>query len=140
MVLDRSINSRKLDRQHDEIDRQQRSFDRNLSKLVSEYPHRYILFDNGLVVDADENPDVLLERIFATDFVKERTSKDGSGIYCYFIPERVEERTTKKYRDLQSDFSMKVWVKTSEIDRSECYSDSELAAYDRFYEGLLAGE
>lgn len=123
-----------------EIAGQKKIFKQVFSETIDKYPNQYVLFDNGRILDSDRDPDVLLERIFKTDFVKERIGKNGTGIYCYFIPGSIFESETKEYRGTSSKFMMKVWAKESEVNIPDLYSDEELVAYDKFYERLLKGE
>jgi hypothetical protein len=65
---------------YDYISRQKKSFDRCLPELVEKYAGKYVLFEDGLVIDSDEDEDVLLDRAFETDFVKQR-----NAIYCHLV-------------------------------------------------------
>ena len=67
------------------IKNQSHSFDLHLSELVSKYAGKYIVFENGHVIDADDDEDVLLDRVCETDFYKQR-----EAIYCEFVPDRLE--------------------------------------------------
>jgi Family of unknown function (DUF5678) len=66
---------------YDYISRQKESFDRCLPELIQKYAGKYVLFEDGLVIDSDEDEDILLDRAFETDFVKQRTA-----IYCHLVP------------------------------------------------------
>ncbi len=70
------------------ITNQSKLFQERLPELMDKYSGHYVVFEDGKVIDQDENEDVLLDRIWETDFIKERMSTHGHGIYCHFVPER----------------------------------------------------
>jgi Family of unknown function (DUF5678) len=122
-----------------EINRQQKLFKQLFSEIIDKYPNQYILFDNGKVIDHDKDSDKLLERIFKTDFVKQRTGRNN-GLYCYFIPNSVFESETKEYRRASSKFMMDLWIKESASTNLEDYSQEELNAMQRVQDRLMLGE
>jgi Family of unknown function (DUF5678) len=63
------------------ITQQKQAFDRCLPELIEKYADKYVLFEDGIVIDSDEDEDVLLDRAFETDFVKQR-----NAIYCHLVP------------------------------------------------------
>ncbi len=70
------------------IKQQARIFEQYLPELIDRYAGEYVLFENGNVIDHDKNENKLLDRIWETDFVKERMSVNGLGIYCHLVPSR----------------------------------------------------
>ncbi|WP_310483884.1 hypothetical protein [Chamaesiphon sp. VAR_48_metabat_403] len=71
------------------ITNQSKVFQEYLPELVTKYGGKYVVFEDGKVIDCDEDEDILLERIWETDFIKERMGIDGNGIYCHFVPARL---------------------------------------------------
>jgi tetratricopeptide (TPR) repeat protein len=67
---------------------QSKLFAECLPELIAKYGGHYVVFEDGKVIDEDEDEDVLLDRIWETDFIKERMGVDGHGIYCHFVPAR----------------------------------------------------
>jgi hypothetical protein len=45
----------------------------------------YVLFEDGNVIDADLDEDILLDRVWETDFVRDRIDK-YHGIFCHLVP------------------------------------------------------
>ena len=66
------------------ITNQSRLLQESLPELIAQYGGQYVVFEDGIVIDEDE--DVLLDRIWETDFIKERMGTHGHGIYCHFVP------------------------------------------------------
>jgi hypothetical protein len=67
------------------ITKQSDLFDVMLPELIEEYAGMYILFEDGNVIDADLDEDVLLDRVWETDFVRERIA-EYHGIFCHLVP------------------------------------------------------
>jgi hypothetical protein len=67
---------------YDYLKEQEEIFDRHLSELVKAFAGRYVVFENGLVVDSDENENVLIDRICETEFYKQRPD----AILLTFVP------------------------------------------------------
>jgi hypothetical protein len=67
---------------YDYTKEQEKSFDLHMPELISKYAGKYVIFENGRVIDYDPNEDVLLDRISETSFFQER-----EGILCAFVPE-----------------------------------------------------
>jgi hypothetical protein len=57
---------------YDYLKEQEELFDRHLPELIESYAGRYVVFENGLVIDSDEDENVLLDRICDTEFYKQR--------------------------------------------------------------------
>jgi hypothetical protein len=72
------------------INKQAKLFEECLAELISRYGGKYVVFEDGKVIDLDENEDTLLERIWDTDFIKERMGVNGHGIYCHLVLKAVE--------------------------------------------------
>jgi hypothetical protein len=74
------------DRQdYEYITNQKKAFDRCLPELVAQYAGKYVLFEDGIVIDSDSDEDILLDRAFETAFVKDR-----NAIYCHLVPGKLE--------------------------------------------------
>ncbi len=67
------------------ITRQSDLFDVILPELIEQYPGMYVLFEDGNVIDADIDEDILIDRVWETDFVRDRISK-YHGIFCHLVP------------------------------------------------------
>lgn len=70
---------------YDYIKNQSHSFKLALPELIHEYAGKYVVFEDGKVVDSDLDRDILLDRVCETDFYKQR-----EAIYCELVPERLE--------------------------------------------------
>ena len=70
---------------YDYIKQQSHSFNLALPELIRHYAGKYIIFENGKVIDSDEDRDILLDRVCETDFYKQR-----EAIYCQLVPERLK--------------------------------------------------
>jgi Family of unknown function (DUF5678) len=70
------------------ITKQGEIFDAMMDELVQEYAGKYVLFEDGKVIDADEDEDRLLDRVWETDFVKDRIAK-YNGVFCHLVPMEV---------------------------------------------------
>jgi predicted transcriptional regulator len=66
------------------ITKQSDLFDAMLPELIEQYAGMYILFEDGNVIDADIDEDVLLDRVWETDFVRDRIAK-YHGIFCHLV-------------------------------------------------------
>jgi hypothetical protein len=67
------------------ITKQGELFDAMLPELISQYAGMYVLFEDGNVIDADLYEDTLLDRVWETDFVRDRVAKYNS-IFCHLVP------------------------------------------------------
>jgi hypothetical protein len=67
------------------ITKQSDLFDAMLPELVEQYAGMYVLFEDGNVIDADLDEDILLDRVWETDFVRDRIAKYHS-IFCHLVP------------------------------------------------------
>jgi hypothetical protein len=67
------------------ITKQSDLFDAMLAELIEQYAGMYVLFDDGNVIDADIDEDILLDRVWETDFVRDRIAK-YHGIFCHLVP------------------------------------------------------
>jgi tetratricopeptide (TPR) repeat protein len=72
------------------ITTQSELFENSLPDLIYEYGGKYIIFEDGRVIDSDESEDILLDRIWDTDFIKDRMGINGHGIYCHLVPTQLE--------------------------------------------------
>jgi hypothetical protein len=70
---------------HSYITKQSDLFDAILPDLIEQYAGMYVLFEEGKVIDADIDEDVLLDRVWETDFVRDRIAKYNS-IFCHLVP------------------------------------------------------
>lgn len=70
---------------HSYITKQSDLFDAILPDLIEQYAGMYVLFEDGNVIDADRDEDVLLDRVWETDFVRDRIAKYNS-IFCHLVP------------------------------------------------------
>lgn len=70
---------------YDYIKHQSHSFKLALPELIHEYAGKYVVFEDGKIVDSDLDRDILLDRVGETDFYKHR-----EAIYCELVPERLE--------------------------------------------------
>jgi hypothetical protein len=70
---------------HSYITKQSDLFDAMLPELIEQYAGMYVLFDDGNVIDADVDEDILLDRVWETDFVRDRIAKYNS-IFCHLVP------------------------------------------------------
>jgi hypothetical protein len=67
------------------IKHQSHSFKLALPELIHEYAGKYVVFEDGKIVDSDVDRDILLDRVGETDFYKHR-----EAIYCELVPERLK--------------------------------------------------
>jgi hypothetical protein len=67
------------------IKTQRHLFNLAIPELIHTYAGSYIIFENGLAIDSDDDRDILLDRICQTDFYKQR-----SAIYCDLVPEKLK--------------------------------------------------
>jgi hypothetical protein len=70
---------------YDYIKNQSHLFKLALPELIHEYAGKYVVFEDGKIVDSDLDRDILLDRVGETDFYKHR-----EAIYCELVPERLE--------------------------------------------------
>jgi hypothetical protein len=47
-------------------------FYRHLPALIEDFPGRYVVFENCLIIDSDEDENTLLDRIVNTEFYKQQ--------------------------------------------------------------------
>ncbi|WP_013323620.1 DUF5678 domain-containing protein [Gloeothece verrucosa] len=62
--------------------RQEESFNKNLPILIKQYSGKYVLFEDGKVIDYDLDEDTLLDRVEETDFYQSR-----NAIYVRQVPQ-----------------------------------------------------
>jgi predicted transcriptional regulator len=67
------------------ITKQSDIFDGMLPELIEQYAGMYVLFEDGNVIDADLDEDILLDQVWETDFVRDRIAK-YHGIFCHLVP------------------------------------------------------
>jgi predicted transcriptional regulator len=67
------------------ITKQSDLFDAMLPELIEHYAGMYVLFEDGKVIDADIDEDVLLDRVWETDLVRDRIAQ-YHGIFCHLVP------------------------------------------------------
>ena len=70
---------------HSYITKQSDLFDAMLPELIEQYAGMYVLFEDGNVIDADVDEDILLDRVWETDIVRDRIAKYNS-IFCHLVP------------------------------------------------------
>jgi hypothetical protein len=70
---------------YDYIRHQSHSFKLALPELIHEYAGKYVIFEDGKIVDSDLDRVKYLDRVCETDFYKHR-----EAIYCELVPERLE--------------------------------------------------
>jgi hypothetical protein len=70
---------------HSYITKQSDLFDAMLPELIEQYAGMYVLFEDGNVIDADIDEDILLDRVWETDLVRDRIAKYNS-IFCHLVP------------------------------------------------------
>jgi hypothetical protein len=66
----------------DYLEKQEEIFNRYLPELLEKFAGKYIVFENGLVIDSDEDENSLLDRICDTEFYKQRPD----AILLTFVP------------------------------------------------------
>jgi hypothetical protein len=66
------------------ITKQSDLFDAMLPELIVQYAGMYVLFEDGNVIDADIDEDILLDRVWETDLVRDRIAKYNS-IFCHLV-------------------------------------------------------
>jgi hypothetical protein len=69
---------------YDYIKNQDNLFSKFLPEIVQNYAGKYILFEDGRVIDSDSDEDILLDRVWESDFVKERSS-----IFVKKVPQKI---------------------------------------------------
>jgi hypothetical protein len=67
---------------YDYLKEQGEIFDRYLPELVENFAGKYVVFENGLVIDSDRDENTLLDRIVDTEFYKQRPD----AILLTFVP------------------------------------------------------
>jgi hypothetical protein len=61
-------------------------FDSQVSRLTQDFGGKYIIFENGKVIDSDDDEMILLDRVAETNFYKERPD----AIFCAFVPKFIK--------------------------------------------------
>lgn len=61
-------------------------FNQNLSNLVDRYAGKYVLFENGKVIDSDLSEDALFDRVWESNFMKGRQIK---SIFIKQVPQNM---------------------------------------------------
>jgi hypothetical protein len=59
-----------------------------LPQLSEKYPEMYVLFEDGIVIDADIDEEELMDRVWNSDFVQSRI-KQHQSIFCHFVPKPI---------------------------------------------------
>ena len=67
------------------ISKQSDLFDAMVPELISVYAGMFVLFEDGHVIDADIDEDILLDRVWETDFVQARIAR-YNAIFCHLVP------------------------------------------------------
>lgn len=67
---------------YDYLKEQEELFDLHLPELIQDYAGRYVVFENSLVIDSDEDENILLDRICDTEFYQQRPD----AILFTFVP------------------------------------------------------
>lgn len=67
------------------ITKQSDLFDAMLPELIEQYAGMYVLFEDGKVIDVDIDEDILLDRVWETDLVRDQIAKYNS-IFCHLVP------------------------------------------------------
>ena len=70
---------------HDYLKNQERIFSQYLPELIQHYPGKYIVFENGKVIDSDEEEMILLNRISENEFYDDRPA-----IFYKFVPRKLK--------------------------------------------------
>ena len=70
------------------VTNQGKIFDDCLLDLVSKYAGEYIVFENGRVIDHDIDEDILLDRVWRTEFATSRRER-YHGIFCELVPDQL---------------------------------------------------
>jgi hypothetical protein len=70
---------------YDYVTIQGKIFDACLPDLVSKYAGEYVVFEDGRAIDSDLDEDVLLNRIWQTEFAISRRDR-YHGIFCELVP------------------------------------------------------
>lgn len=73
---------------YDYVTSQGKIFDACLPDLVSKYAGEYVVFEDGRAIDSDIDEDVLLNRIWQTEFAISRRDR-YHGIFCELVPEKL---------------------------------------------------
>jgi hypothetical protein len=73
---------------YDYVTSQGKIFDTCLPDLASKYAGEYVVFEDGRVIDTDLDEDVLLNRIWQTEFAISRRDR-YHGIFCELVPEKL---------------------------------------------------
>jgi hypothetical protein len=73
---------------YDYVTSQGKIFDTCLPDLASKYAGEYVVFEDGRVIDSDLDEDVLLNRIWQTEFAISRRDR-YHGIFCELVPEKL---------------------------------------------------
>jgi hypothetical protein len=73
---------------YDYVTSQGKIFDTCLPDLVSKYAGEYVVFEDGRVIDSDLDEEVLLNRIWQTEFAISRRER-YHGIFCELVPEKL---------------------------------------------------
>jgi hypothetical protein len=66
---------------YDYLQDQEEKFRQCLPNLMQQYAGQYVVFENGQVIDFDDDEDILLSRIASNESYKNRPA-----IFCVFVP------------------------------------------------------
>jgi hypothetical protein len=71
---------------YDYLEKQGKMFDCEIPNLRQEFADKYVVFEDGRIIDSDSDEMTLLDRIAQTDFYKDRPD----AIFCAFVPRSLE--------------------------------------------------
>ena len=74
---------------YDYVTSQGEIFDTCLPDLVTKFAGEYVVFEDGRVIDRDLDEDVLLNRVWQTEFAISRREQ-YHGIFCELVPEKLD--------------------------------------------------
>jgi hypothetical protein len=74
---------------YDYVTSQGKIFDTCLPDLVEKYAGEYVVFEDGRIIDRDVDEDILLSRVWSTEFAISRRNK-YHGIFCELVPEKLD--------------------------------------------------
>ena len=73
---------------YDYVTSQGKIFDTCLLDLISKYAGEYVVFEDGRVIDRDTDEDILLNRVWQTEFATSRRER-YHGIFCELVPDKL---------------------------------------------------
>ena len=75
---------------YDYVTSQGKIFDACLLDLISKYAGEYVVFEDGRVIDRDPDEDILLNRVWKTEFATSRRER-YHGIFCELVPDKLND-------------------------------------------------